>query len=232
MAVLSTCRNFSPIVRRAFLPTIMRQTTRGGGGGHGMVVTPTTWMWNKFKDMVHFYTLLSLIPAWIFAGYMNLTRGPAVLAEIPEGYRPEYYEYQKHPVTRILARYAFNDPQQYYEAKMGVLNYEVERMMLNRIKEQTQNVMRARNDYEAWFYWPIMKGKFARRMREKYMWTEQREGINEPVWWREKGFLKGTEEGFAAYDNPHGEGSFPTLRPPGLFKYKGKVERGEGGDEK
>lgn len=227
MAVLSTCRNFRPYVRQALLTNY--QPRRPGGGGHGMVVTPTTWMWNKFKDMVHFYTLLVLIPAWTFAAYMNLTRGPAVLAETPEGYRPEFYEYQKHPITRWLAYYFFSDPQIFYEAKMGRLNWEFERVMMNRIKEQVQNVMMARNDYEAWFYWPFFRGKFSRRMRETYMWTEQREGINEPHWFRERGWLGGTKEGYGGYENPHGD-KFPTLRPDGLFKWNGKVDRGEGGE--
>lgn len=58
-----------------------------------MAIKPSRWSWNKFKDMVHFYMMLGIIPSTLAILYINITIGPAKLAEIPENYVPEYHEY-------------------------------------------------------------------------------------------------------------------------------------------
>lgn len=58
-----------------------------------MAIKPSRWSWNRFKDLLHFYFFLGAIPATAFILYVNLFIGPAKLAEIPEGYTPEPYEY-------------------------------------------------------------------------------------------------------------------------------------------
>ena len=62
--------------------------------------------WHKFKDLLHFYTLVGAIPILSFITYVNLAIGPAKLAEIPEGYEPKHWEYQRvsHPVVLNLRR--------------------------------------------------------------------------------------------------------------------------------
>jgi len=58
-----------------------------------MKITPSRYQWQEFKDHLHFYTLLGLIPGLGIVFYTNVFIGPAKLAEIPEGYVPKNYEY-------------------------------------------------------------------------------------------------------------------------------------------
>lgn len=61
---------------------------------------PSRFQWKKFKDHLHFYTLLGLIPCGLVLLYANVFIGPATLSEIPEDYEPKYWEYTR--VTCVL----------------------------------------------------------------------------------------------------------------------------------
>lgn len=69
--------------------------SRNMGGHHLMPIKETRWQWTKFKDFVHYYVLVGVIPLTLFVTYVNVFIGPAKLAPIPEGYRPEHWEYYK-----------------------------------------------------------------------------------------------------------------------------------------
>lgn len=58
-------------------------------------MVPSRWQWNKFKDLFHFYVLLGVIPCTLIVGYTNVFIGPATLSEIPEGYVPKHWEYER-----------------------------------------------------------------------------------------------------------------------------------------
>lgn len=62
---------------------------------HNMEITPSRWQWKKTKDLLHFYTLLGLIPVGAIIFYSNVYIGPATLTPIPEGYTPKHWEYHK-----------------------------------------------------------------------------------------------------------------------------------------
>lgn len=73
---------------------------RNMSGHHLMVIKETRWQWTKFKDLVHFYVLVGVIPLTLLITTVNIFVGPAKLAPIPEGYRPKHWEYyQVSPVT-------------------------------------------------------------------------------------------------------------------------------------
>jgi len=78
-------------------------------GGHNLItVRETRWQWTKFKDLVHYYVLVGVIPLTLLTLYVNIFIGPAKLAPIPEGYRPEHWEYYKVSylfITYILMNY-------------------------------------------------------------------------------------------------------------------------------
>lgn len=65
------------------------------GHGNNMRIEVSRWQWHKFKDLLHFYTMLGVIPATLIVFLTNIYIGPAKLAEIPEGYTPEHWEYHK-----------------------------------------------------------------------------------------------------------------------------------------
>jgi NADH dehydrogenase (ubiquinone) 1 beta subcomplex subunit 5 len=66
--------------------------------GHGpskMAIEPTRFQWHKFKDLLHFYTMIGLIPIGAVVFYTNVFIGEATLTEIPEGYVPKHWEYHR-----------------------------------------------------------------------------------------------------------------------------------------
>ena len=64
-------------------------------GGHEKMfeIQPSRFQYRKFKDMLHFYTLLGIIPLGLLVFGANIFVGPATLSEIPEDYVPKYWEY-------------------------------------------------------------------------------------------------------------------------------------------
>lgn len=66
--------------------------------GHGprmMEIQPSRFQWNQFKDNLHFYTLIAVIPIGALVLYVNIFIGPAQLTPIPEGYEPKHWEFYK-----------------------------------------------------------------------------------------------------------------------------------------
>lgn len=127
---------------------------------------PSRWQWRKFKDLIHLYFQIGFVPCLLFVGYQNLFTGPATIAEIPEDYIPKYWEYYKNPVTRLLARYIYTDPQQDYEKYCCYLFVEQEKIKLRELEQAILKKMAERNDYQAYYYKPV-PGKYYRAIKEQ-----------------------------------------------------------------
>jgi NADH dehydrogenase (ubiquinone) 1 beta subcomplex subunit 5 len=66
--------------------------------GHGpkiMPMTPSRFQWHKFKDLLHFFSMIGLIPVSALIFYVNVVNGPAQLSEIPGEYEPHHWEYHR-----------------------------------------------------------------------------------------------------------------------------------------
>jgi NADH dehydrogenase (ubiquinone) 1 beta subcomplex subunit 5 len=64
--------------------------------GHNiMSIKETKWQSKKFRDLIHYYVLVGVIPLTLLITYVNVFIGPAKLAPIPDGYRPKHWEYYK-----------------------------------------------------------------------------------------------------------------------------------------
>ena len=151
----------SPVVKNA-LQIQMRQMS---GHGHHIHVTPSRFQWKKFKDLVHFYVMIGLIPITGIVLYCNIFIGPAQLTEIPEGYVPKHWEYHKHPISRFLSRYIYPSPQQEYEKALHHLYEENEKAQLRELEAQVRQKMAERSDYQAYFYRPAI-AKYHRISKE------------------------------------------------------------------
>ncbi|BES91831.1 Double-stranded RNA Hypothetical protein motif [Nesidiocoris tenuis] len=146
-------------------------------GHRTLPIVPSNFQYAKFKDMLHFYAMLGIIPASILIFYTNVFIGPAKLAEIPEGYEPKHWEYYKHPITRFMARHIFTPPQQEYEKFMHVLYEEDEKMKIRALQSKVLGLMRDRADYQAYYYRQI-DGKYLRRSKKYAEEFEETSGVD------------------------------------------------------
>ncbi|XP_018410397.1 PREDICTED: NADH dehydrogenase [ubiquinone] 1 beta subcomplex subunit 5, mitochondrial [Nanorana parkeri] len=127
-------------------------------GSHGkklFYITASTYHDTKFKSYLTFYVLLGLIPATIGILLINIFIGPAELAEIPEGYTPEHWEYYRHPITRFLSRNVFHPVDESYEKGMAIIYKENEKRLLRLYEDTARAAMRKRGD-GPWYYYETL----------------------------------------------------------------------------
>uniref|UniRef100_A0A4Y7LUZ0 NADH dehydrogenase [ubiquinone] 1 beta subcomplex subunit 5, mitochondrial n=1 Tax=Ceriodaphnia reticulata TaxID=302197 RepID=A0A4Y7LUZ0_9CRUS len=130
---------------------ILRQMS--GHGHRTMAIKPSRWQWNKFKDLLHFYIMLGVIPSTLVILYLNIFIGPAKLAAIPEGYVPESHEYHAHPITRWMAKYVSRSYQQEYEVMCHHLYEEEYKQKLRLVSDKLDRLKGSRRAYQmSYFY--------------------------------------------------------------------------------
>lgn len=152
LSILRAVRSVAPILSRR--PPQPGQLCSVRQSSNHMVITPSRFAWNKFKDHVHFYVLLGVIPLGLLVTYVNVFIGPPKLAEIPEGYEPKHWEYFDHPIKQFFAKWLMENPQMKYEKKMNILQNEYEKVQLREIQSKVETLIRERGDFQAWYYVP------------------------------------------------------------------------------
>lgn len=163
--------------RLKMVPCPLQMQSIRGGHGRVLEIHPSTYSWFQFKDSVHFYFLIGLIPLTLFATYENLRYGRSVLTDTPENYEPTYYEYERHPVTRWLCWLVDKHPRYDHERRMDLFNHEAEKVMLRRIEKQVRAVMQVRGDHKSFYYQPNWQAKTDRVRRKVTETNSEREGF-------------------------------------------------------
>uniref|UniRef100_J3S9U7 NADH dehydrogenase [ubiquinone] 1 beta subcomplex subunit 5, mitochondrial n=1 Tax=Crotalus adamanteus TaxID=8729 RepID=J3S9U7_CROAD len=101
---------------------------------------------NRFLRLLNWYALLTGIPVLLIVAFVNIFIGEAELAEIPEGYIPDHWEYYKHPISRWIARYIHDPPEKEYEKGMAKLYIEYEKRKLRKLEADANKLMFRRGD--------------------------------------------------------------------------------------
>lgn len=154
-------------LRTLFTVKNLSRVSKRWSGHNNLEPHPSNFSWMKWKDMLHLYTMVAVIPLGLFTTIVNIRANPE-LAEIPEGYEPRHWEYYKHPISRFIARYVLEHQDEEDETMLAFLDIESERIILRHITSRVSDVMGFYNDYRALYFMPYNGADHIREGREDF----------------------------------------------------------------
>jgi len=133
--------------------------------GYSVAIRPSRWTWDKFKDDLHFYVLLSGIPIGLGITLTNLFYSNPALSAIPEGYTPKEWEYYPNPITRFITKNFKIGYQELYECHLHNMWESAKVCEMKQLKAEVKRQMALRGDYKGWYHRADM-ARYARINRE------------------------------------------------------------------
>ena len=130
-----------------------------------MSIRPSRWVYDKFKDDLHFYFMLGAIPCGLVIIGANLMYSNAQLSAIPEGYTPREEEYHPNPLTRFITKYLKVGYQETYEVHLHNIWEAAKVSEMKQLKSEVKRQMAIQGDYKGWYHRSDV-ARFARMRRQ------------------------------------------------------------------
>merc|ERR1712106_1313847 len=127
MVVFSSLRT---ILKPGTIKPLVQNQVRNGGH-YNVHIRPSRWVWDKFKDDLHWYFML---------------------APIPEGYHPTEEEYHRHPISRFIMKHFKHGIQENFEVHLHGM-WELGKISeMRQLKAEGKRQMAIHGDYKGWYH--------------------------------------------------------------------------------
>lgn len=155
------------LTTQKFCSPLLMSTSKRWSGHNTIKIEPSNWERRFSNNWIHFYVLLGAIPCVIISAVTNIYYGEPVLSEIPEGYEPRFWEYQKRPITRWISRYLFQPQEREYEIALGFYDTRSEAHLVTQVRADVEEVMNFYHDHRTRGFRPWF-AELTRLARDKW----------------------------------------------------------------